>query len=158
MSFSKFAFLCAVVALVALGMLYVQRKSANSEAEYLAFLHSVKASDLSEVEFYEADRLIETVTAPSKLEAFADAIHKTAKFEPNHPAYARSITAELKVIKGPVRQVKLQILERSDNTIYMDLYLKKDSKIVFRGYGKNTDLFRWLTQQGILVDAKRTAE
>jgi hypothetical protein len=125
---------------------FVWRQSSQrdeSQAENLAFLHSVRADSIAGVSISDDHgKPLKTVTEPDALASFASAVNSTELYQPNHPYATSKFQVALRPKDGPMHRFDLYTLFPADGTIYMDFYPG--------GNGKSTQLFGWMKAQGFV--------
>jgi hypothetical protein len=115
----------------------------RSKTESLAFLHSLRADAITGINLSEEHSgILKTITHPSTLEAFSDAVHATEIYEPNHPSYTRNFVATVTFKDTASRRYELHTILSADETIYIDF--------PHGGSGKSKPLYGWMRSQSLV--------
>jgi hypothetical protein len=114
----------------------------QSKTENLAFLHSLPAEAITDIVLSEEHGgILKKITDPSALRGFADAVHATEIYEPNHPSYTRNFVTTV-ALKSSSLQYVVHTIFPADETIYIDFPQG--------GSGKSKPLYRWMRAQSLV--------
>jgi hypothetical protein len=133
--------------------LYFSAERTKTQAEYMAFLHSLQATNITKIVIYdETDddigSVLSSVSSPDAIDAFARAANTVEPYWPNHPGYAKQYIIELYLTNGQKREFEFSIMGgRPDHTIYVAFVRMKWGGIFFYGDCKSAAFFDWMKAQ-----------
>ena len=135
-----------------LGLVFTAQRT-KTQSEYMAFLHSLRASNITKIEIFEQKNseigsLLSSVSSPAALDAFARAANTVEPWSPNHPGVATSYFIELYLTDGQKREFEFDIMGGPpDKTIYIWFTRRFLGGVAYFGNGKSAALFDWLKTQ-----------
>lgn len=150
--------LCGLV----LSLIFTAQRT-KTQPDYMAFLHSLQATNITKIEIYdqknsEIGSLLSSVSSPAMLDAFARAANTVAPWSPNHPGVAKSYFIELDLSDGQKREFEFDIMGGPpDHTIYIWFARRFLGGLAYYGNAKSAALFDWLKTQTPITALEPTA-
>jgi len=124
---------------------------AKTEQDGLALLRSLHGSNIVRIVVSGyVSRPLMTITNPSVLTSFADAVNRTERYRPNHPAYDQEFYVELFLQDGQRREYEFHTMHSNDEVIYIYFVHKKEWWTSYHGNGKSASLYVWMKEQELI--------
>ena len=90
--------------------------------------------------------VLNSVSAPVALAAFAKVANAVEPYNPDHPSYMKEFYVELYLVDGQKREFEFYTM-RSDRIIYVDFVQKNGAMTSYYGNCKSAPLFDWMREQ-----------
>jgi len=127
--------------------LLFQAERARTQPDYVSLLHSLQGTNITKIVISDNNgSVLNSVSSPGALGAFAKAVNAVEPYSPNHPGYKKEFYVELYLVDGQKREFELHTMP-SDQTIYVDFAQRYGSLTCYYGNCKSTALFDWMKEQ-----------
>jgi hypothetical protein len=127
--------------------LLFQAQVTKSQTDYMALLQSLRGTNITKIVLSDDKGLVlDSITAPVALDAFARAANTVEPYSPNHPEYTRGYFIEMYLADGQEHEFGFHTMP-SDQTIYVDFVKRTGAWTSYYGNCKSAALFDWLKKQ-----------
>jgi hypothetical protein len=127
--------------------LLFQSERARTQPEYVSLLHSLQGTNITKIVISDNNgSILNSVSSPVALYAFAKAVNAVEPYSPNHPSYTKEFYVELYLVDGQKCEFEFQTLP-SDQTIYVDFVRRSGAMTSYYGNCKSAALFDWMKEQ-----------